>query len=47
LATFFFAALFFFTATSTPWIVVRTSKTRFYRTRLPQAPQHLYDMWRN
>jgi BarA-like signal transduction histidine kinase len=47
LATFFFAALFFFTATSTPWIVVRTSKTRVYRTRLPQAPQHLYDMWRN
>jgi hypothetical protein len=47
LATFFFAALFFFTATSTPWIVVRTSKTRVYRTRLPQAPQHLYDMRRN
>jgi hypothetical protein len=24
--------------------VVRTSKTRVYRTRLPQAPQHLYDL---
>jgi hypothetical protein len=27
--------------------VVRTSKTRVYRTRLPQAAQHLYDMRRN
>jgi BarA-like signal transduction histidine kinase len=27
--------------------VVRTSKTCVYRTRLPQAPQHLYDMRRN
>jgi len=46
LATFL-AGLFFFTATITPWIAVRTQITRVDRTRLPQPPEHFYYMWRN
>ena len=38
------AELFFFTATMTPWIAVRTRWTHVYGSRLPQPPKHFHDM---
>lgn len=38
------AELFFFTATMTPWIAVRTRWTHVYDSRLPQPPKHFHDM---
>jgi hypothetical protein len=43
LATFL-AALFFFTATMTPWIAVRTQITYVDKARLPQPLEHFYYM---